>query len=105
MRNVDSGRMGKKDLIKIETDLPLDFDVLGLLDPGITVSYVENGVCVRKQRLSLPERSRASFSAKTPAASARAKTWNPSISPWWTPRPRNMPVNTAMRGPIYEQDI
>ena len=38
MRNVDSGRMGKKDLIKIETDLPLDFDVLGLLDPGITVS-------------------------------------------------------------------
>ena len=47
MRNVDSGRMGKKDLIKIETDLPLDFDVLGLLDPGITVSDVENGVCVR----------------------------------------------------------
>lgn len=66
MRNVDSGRMGKKDLIKIETDLPLDFDVLGLLDPGITVSYVENGVCVRKQRLSLPSGSRASFSAKPP---------------------------------------
>ena len=66
MRNVDSGRMGKKDLIKIETDLPLDFDVLGLLDPGITVSYVENGVCVRKQRLSLPERVTGILQCKNP---------------------------------------
>ncbi len=77
MRNVDSGRMGKKDLIKIETDLPLDFDVLGLLDPGITVSYVENGVCVRKQRLSLPERVTGILQCKNPRCISQSENVEP----------------------------
>jgi len=55
MRNVDSHSMGKKDLIKIETDLVLDFDVLGLINPGITVTYVEDGESVRKVHLTLPQ--------------------------------------------------
>ena len=48
MRNVSSIRMGKKDLIKIETRLELDFDVLGLIDPGVTVTYVKDGEQVGK---------------------------------------------------------
>ncbi|MDD4291670.1 MAG: aspartate carbamoyltransferase regulatory subunit [Clostridia bacterium] len=56
MRNVDSRKMGKKDLIKIETDLALDFTVLGLIDPGITVTYVEDGNRIKKVKLTLPEK-------------------------------------------------
>ena len=54
MKNVDSGKLGKKDLIKIETDMPLDLTVIGLIEPGITISYIENGECTRKLKLRLP---------------------------------------------------
>lgn len=54
MRNVPSRKMGKKDLIKIETDMEVNLDVLGLIDPSATVTYVKNGQSVRKVRLSLP---------------------------------------------------
>lgn len=77
MRNVESSRMGKKDLIKIETDLPLDFDVLGLLDPGITVSYVENGVCIRKQRLTLPEHVTGILTCKNPRCISQSEDVTP----------------------------
>ncbi|MDR3085917.1 MAG: aspartate carbamoyltransferase regulatory subunit [Christensenellaceae bacterium] len=66
MRNVDSTRMGKKDLIKIETDLELDLNVLGLLNPGTTVTYVKDGKAVRKLKLELPERVEGILSCKNP---------------------------------------
>ncbi|MBR0026456.1 MAG: aspartate carbamoyltransferase regulatory subunit [Clostridia bacterium] len=66
MRNVDSRKMGKKDLIKIETDLQIDFDVLGLINPGATVSYIEDGVCVGKQQLALPKKVTGILTCKNP---------------------------------------
>ena len=66
MRNVDSKKMGKKDLIKIETDLKLDFDVLGLIDPGISVTYVSDGVPVKKLHLTLPETVTGILTCKNP---------------------------------------
>ena len=66
MRNVDSRKLGKKDLIKIETDMQLDFDVLGLIDPGATISYVENGECTNKVQLSLPETVNGILACKNP---------------------------------------
>ncbi|MDO4567439.1 MAG: aspartate carbamoyltransferase regulatory subunit [Clostridia bacterium] len=66
MRNVQSSKLGKKDLIKIETDLPLDFTVLGLIDPGITVSYIQDGVCVDKTKPTLPQRVEGILTCKNP---------------------------------------
>ena len=66
MRNVDSTKMGKKDLIKIETDLPLDMNVLGLIDPGITVTYVLNGEQVKKVNLTLPQHVKGILTCKNP---------------------------------------
>lgn len=66
MRNVDSVKMGKKDLIKIETDLPLNLDVLGLIDPDATITYVKDGVSVRKVRLKLPEEVTGILKCKNP---------------------------------------
>ena len=66
MRNVDSGKMGKKDLIKIETDMHLNLDVLGLIDPGATVNYVENGERVQKVQVKLPEEVFGILSCKNP---------------------------------------
>lgn len=66
MRNVDSVKMGKKDLIKIETDMRLSLDVLGLIDPGATVNYVENGERVQKVQLKLPAEVTGILACKNP---------------------------------------
>lgn len=56
IKNADSVKMGKKDIIKIAQKIELDFDILGYLDPGITVNIIEDGKKVRREKLSLPQR-------------------------------------------------
>ena len=55
MRNVESEKMGHKDLIKIESNLDLDLNVLGLIDPNVTINYVKDGIRVNKVSLTPPE--------------------------------------------------
>ena len=66
LQNVPSDKMGKKDLIKIETDLCIDLTVLGLLDPNITVNYIEDGMRVKKIKLTLPEKVTGIMKCKNP---------------------------------------
>ena len=54
--NVPSGHLGKKDIIKIDNVLDVDYSVLGFIDPDITVNVVEDEHVVRKISLSLPDR-------------------------------------------------
>lgn len=54
--NAASQKMGKKDIIKIDTDFRVDMDILGYVDPGVTVCSIKDGVLVEKRSLSLPER-------------------------------------------------
>ena len=56
IKNADSVKMGKKDIIKIAKKIELDFDVLGYIDPGITVNIIEDGKKAMRQKLRLPER-------------------------------------------------
>ena len=46
IKNAKSNLMGKKDIIKIEGNINIDFDVLGVLDPNITVNVIRDGVIV-----------------------------------------------------------
>ena len=48
--------MGKKDIIKINDTIDINLDVLGYIDPNITVNIIENDVTVEKKRLELPEK-------------------------------------------------
>ncbi len=56
IQNVSSKKMGKKDIIKIDSDININTDVLGYVDPGVTVSIIKNGVTVEKKSIDLPER-------------------------------------------------
>ncbi len=56
IRNVKSGKMGKKDIIKIDSPIEINLDVLGYIDSGITVNIIEDGVLTDKHHLELPER-------------------------------------------------
>ena len=56
IKNADSPKLGKKDIIKISTLLDIDLDILGYLDPGITVNVIHDGQVVERKKLELPER-------------------------------------------------
>ena len=55
LKNVASPKLGRKDIIKIDCVLELDWDVLGYVDPGITVNIIKDGEQVEKRQLKLPE--------------------------------------------------
>ena len=56
IRNVRSGKSGNKDIIKIDENITIDLDVLGYIDPGITVNIIEDSRIVEKKHLELPQR-------------------------------------------------
>ena len=56
IKNVPSEKMGRKDIIKVDQIIDLDFDVLGYMDPGITVNIIKNGEVAERINLTLPER-------------------------------------------------
>ena len=55
MRNVASHKMGKKDIIKIDADIPVNLDVIAYVDPGATVNIIHDGKLVEKRQMELPE--------------------------------------------------
>lgn len=66
IKNVTSKRMGKKDIIKIDTKLEVDLDIIGYVDPEITVNVIENGALVEKKRIKLPTVLRDVVKCKNP---------------------------------------
>jgi len=56
LKNVRSTKMGRKDILKIDNDFDVDLDVLGYIDPSITVSIIRDGKTVEKKHLQLPGR-------------------------------------------------
>ena len=66
IQNADSPKMGKKDIIKIGTLLDLDLDVLGYLDPGITVHVIRNSAVAERRTLALPKRVVGVIKCKNP---------------------------------------
>ena len=55
IRNVSSKKMGRKDIIKIDAAIPIDFNVIGYVDPGATVNVIRDGVLVEKRSIEMPE--------------------------------------------------
>ena len=56
IKNARSGHMGKKDIIKIDSPMDVDLDVLGYIDSNITVNIIRDGVRVEKKHLKLPRK-------------------------------------------------
>ena len=56
IKNVRSGRMGKKDIIKIDSPMEVDLDVLGYIDSNITVNIIRNGEVAEQRHVELPQR-------------------------------------------------
>jgi len=55
IKNVNSKKMGKKDIIKIDADIEINMDILGYVDPNVTVDIIKEGVLVEKKSIALPQ--------------------------------------------------
>ena len=55
IKNASSKKLGKKDIIKIDADIPVNLDVIGYVDPGVSVNVIRDGVLVEKRTIDMPE--------------------------------------------------
>jgi aspartate carbamoyltransferase regulatory subunit len=77
--NASSKRMGRKDIIKIDNTIAINFDILGLIDPNITVNVIENEKITEKIKLQLPERVEDVLICKNPRCITSTEKYVPHI--------------------------
>ena len=66
IKNAKSKKFGKKDIIKVENNIDIDLQVLGFIDPNITINVIDNSVIIDKINLELPQEVRNVVKCKNP---------------------------------------
>lgn len=56
IKNVNSSKVGKKDIVKIDCDFDFDINVLGYIDTGVTVNVIKDGKIIEKRKMELPDK-------------------------------------------------
>jgi len=56
IKNAISAKMGRKDIIKINGDFPVDLNVIAYVDPKATINVIKDGVLVEKMALKTPQK-------------------------------------------------
>lgn len=74
IRNARSNKYGQKDIIKIESVIDLDLDVLGYLDPEITIVVIRDGQIVEKKKMQKPKRLKNIIRCKNPRCITTVET-------------------------------
>ena len=55
IKNADSVKMGKKDIIKIDKVIDLNFDAVSYIDPDVTINIIRDGKTIKRKHLDIPE--------------------------------------------------
>ena len=67
IKNAKSGKMGKKDILKVECDInTLNMEILGFIDHNITINVIKDGQIVDKLELTLPKEVKNVIKCKNP---------------------------------------
>ena len=85
IKNADSGKMGRKDIIKIDRIIDIDLDAIGYVDPGITVNIIKGGELIFQDSMEqLNLRRRPYLLLRTGDDRAAAQVLQP-LRPKWLP--------------------
>jgi aspartate carbamoyltransferase regulatory subunit len=79
IKNAVSRKLGRKDIIKIDADMPVDLDVIGYVDPGATVNIIREGSLVEKRIIGKPMRLTNVIRCKNPRCITSAEQELPHI--------------------------
>ena len=77
--NAASKALGKKDVIKIDNDITINFDVLGLIDPNITVNIIKDESITHKEKLKLPDKVENVLICKNPRCITSTEKYIPHV--------------------------
>ena len=66
IKNAKSNKMRKKDIIKIEGNIDIDLNMLGVLDHNITINIIKDGQIIEKKNPKLPEQVANILRCKNP---------------------------------------
>ena len=66
IKNADSEKMGKKDIIKIDQLIDVDIDAIGFVDPGITVNTIKDGKLAKRTHIEMQEKIEGFVKCKNP---------------------------------------
>ena len=66
IKNVSSKKMGKKDIIKIDSNIDINLEALGYIDPGVTIDVIKESKLVEKRNVDLPEKLHGVLKCKNP---------------------------------------
>lgn len=64
--NATSQKSGKKDIIKVDNLINIDYSVLGFFDTNITVNVIQDGKIARKIKMALPDKVEGVIKCKNP---------------------------------------
>ncbi len=77
--NVPSKKSGKKDIIKIDNIISIDYSVLGFIDPNISINVIQDEKIVKKIKMELPERIENVIHCKNPRCITITEKYVPSV--------------------------
>ena len=66
IKNAPSAKMGKKDTIKIDADISVNFDIVGYVAPSVTINIIKDSVITEKKSVELPETLKNVIKCKNP---------------------------------------
>ena len=55
IKNAHSNKDGKKDIIKVDAEIPLNFDLIGYLAPHAKINIIRDGKLLEKRAATLPK--------------------------------------------------
>ncbi|MBR6115001.1 MAG: aspartate carbamoyltransferase regulatory subunit [Oscillospiraceae bacterium] len=79
IKNVVSRKLGRKDIIKIDAEIPINFDVIGYVDPQATVNIIRGGNLIEKRTIGKPERLTNVIRCKNPRCITSAEQELPHV--------------------------
>ena len=79
IQNAESVKMGRKDIIKVDKVIDINFDALGYVDPGVTVNIIKDGKLAKRQNIDIPERIENVIKCKNPRCITTVEQELPNI--------------------------
>ena len=79
IQNAESVKMGRKDIIKVDRVIDINFDALGYVDPGVTVNIIRDGKLAKRQNIGVPERIENIIKCKNPRCITTVEQELPNI--------------------------
>ena len=77
--NVTSKKSTRKDIIKIDNNINLDFSVLGFIDENITVNIIKNEQIIKKIKMELPDKVENVVKCKNPRCITTTEPYVPQV--------------------------